>query len=177
MAASNEAAHARLDPALELVGGDADDARPRRSSASGTTIGSGSGTEVESQRSWPAMTLQSSAAVAHREGERPDLVERRAERDQPVPRHRAVGRLEPDHAAQRGRLADRAAGVGAERERREPGGDGRRRSAAGAARDTVGSPTGCGWAPKAEFSVDEPIANSSMLVLPRETRPALVAPA
>ena len=50
--------------------------------------------------------------------ERADLIERRRERDQAVARHAAVGRLQADDAAERRRLADRAAGVGAERERR-----------------------------------------------------------
>ena len=36
-------------------------------------------------------------------------------------------------------------------------------------------PTGCGSTPNAEFSVDEPIANSSMLVLPIGTSPAAFA--
>ena len=40
--------------------------------------------------------------------------------DQPVARDAAVGRFEADDPAQRGRLPDRAAGVGAERHRRQP---------------------------------------------------------
>ncbi len=51
-----------------------------------------------------------------------------------VARDDAVGRLEADDAAERGRLADRAAGVGAERERREPRRDRRGRATARAAR-------------------------------------------
>ena len=42
----------------------------------------------------------------------------------------------------------------------------------GAAGDAGRGPTGCGSVPYALFSVEEPIANSSMLVLPRITRPA-----
>ncbi len=45
----------------------------------------------------------------------PDLIERRGERDHAVARDAAVGRLDADDAAERRRLADRAAGVGAER--------------------------------------------------------------
>ena len=68
--------------------------------------------------------------VADVAGERPDLVERRGERDDPVARHPAVGRLQPDDPGQRRRLADRAAGVGAERERRVVRGDRDRGAAA-----------------------------------------------
>ena len=61
--------------------------------------------------------------VAHGVRERPDLVERRGEGDDAVARHGAVRRLQPDDAAERRRLADRAARVGAER----PAARGRRR--------------------------------------------------
>ena len=104
-------------------------------------------------------------------GERADLVERRAERDQAEPRHQPVGGLDPDHAAQRSGLADRAARVRAQGDRGEPGCHG--------GRDPPDDPPGtrvvsCGLSvgPKAEFSVDEPMANSSMLVLPTATAPA-----
>src|SRR5207237_42171 len=43
-----------------------------------------------------------------------DLVERGAERDEPPARDAPVGGLDPHHAAQRSRLAHRAAGLGAE---------------------------------------------------------------
>ena len=51
-------------------------------------------------------------------GERADLVEAAGERDEAVAADVAVRRLDPDDAAQRGGLADRAAGVAAERRRR-----------------------------------------------------------
>ena len=66
----------------------------------------------------PAITPSTSAASCAVRVERADLIERRGERDQAVARHAAVGRLQPDDAAQRRRLADRSAGVGAERQRR-----------------------------------------------------------
>ena len=66
--------------------------------------------------------------------ERPDLIERRGEREQAVARDASVGRLQPDEAAERGRLADRSAGVGSERGRHQAGGDRDRRSAARPAR-------------------------------------------
>ena len=74
--------------------------------------------------------------------ERPDLVERAGEGDDPVAADPAVGRLEPDDAAQRRRLADRAAGVGADRQRGVEGGDGRRGPAAAATRARGPAPTG-----------------------------------
>ena len=52
-------------------------------------------------------------------GQRPALVERGGEGDHPVARDRAVGRLQADDPAERRRLADRAAGVGADRAGRE----------------------------------------------------------
>ena len=64
----------------------------------------------------------SSARVGDVAGERAGLVERGGEGDHPVAADRAVGRLEPDDPAQRGGLADRAAGVGADRPRRRAGG-------------------------------------------------------
>ena len=72
-------------------------------------------------------------AVAHGLRRRPDLVERRRERDDAVARDGAVGRAQADDPAERGRLLDRAAGVGAERPRREPRRHGGRRAAARAA--------------------------------------------
>ena len=71
-------------------------------------------------------------------GKRADLVERRGERDESVARDEAVAGLQPDDAAERGRLADGAAGVGAER------GDGFARGECGrtAARGTAGDARG-----------------------------------
>ena len=72
--------------------------------------------------------------------ERPGLVERGGEGDHPVAADRAVGGLEADDPAQRGGLADRAAGVGADRPRREAGGDGGGAAAARAAGDARAVP-------------------------------------
>ena len=71
---------------------------------------------------------------------RPNLIERGRKRDQPVARDAAVGRLQADDAAERGRLPDRAAGIGAERNGREAGGDGDSRAAAGSAGDVIRVP-------------------------------------
>ena len=62
------------------------------------------------------------------------LIQARGEGDHAVARHAAIGGLEPGHAAQRRRLADRAAGVGGGGRRHQPGGHRRRRAAGGAAR-------------------------------------------
>ena len=74
--------------------------------------------------------------------QRPALVERGGEGDHPVARDRAVGRLQADDPAQRRGLADRAAGVGADRPGREPAGDRGRRAARGAARARGRGPRG-----------------------------------
>ena len=78
----------------------------------------------------------------------------------------------PDDAGDGGRLADRAAGVGADRQRRlvarPPPPTSRPTEPPGIRARSHGLCVG----PYAEFSVDEPIANSSMLVLPSMTMPA-----
>ena len=79
--------------------------------------------------------LEQQRGVRDGRRERTDLIEAAGERDEPVARHAAVGRLHADDAAQRRRLADRAAGVAAERQRGEAGGDRRRAAAARAAGD------------------------------------------
>ena len=58
---------------------------------------------------------QHAGIVAHGAGERPDMVEAPRARHGAGAAHAAVGRLHADHAAGRGRQADRAAGVGAQR--------------------------------------------------------------
>ena len=88
----------------------------------------------------PADDLVQHRGVQHRPGDRADLVERVGQRDQPVAGHPAVGRLHPDRAGHGSRLADRAAGVGAEGERRLERGHGGGGAAAGAARDPVEVP-------------------------------------
>ena len=144
--------------------------RPRR--ARRRASGAGRAIDVESQRVVTADRLEQQRGVLDRRRERPDLVERRRERDQPVARHDAVGRLHADHTAQRRGLADRAAGVGAQA-------PAARSPAATAAAEPPLEPPGtrvrsCGLrvGPNAEFSVEEPIANSSRLVLPTTTAPA-----
>ncbi len=73
-------------------------------------------------------------------GERPDLIQAAGEGDQPESAHAAVSGFEPSHAAQSGRLSDRAAGVGAHGQRRHRGGHRGGRSAAGTAGNALEIP-------------------------------------
>ena len=82
-------------------------------------------------------TWSSSAASFTFLRERADVIERAGEGDQPVARDAAVGRRDADHAAERRRLADGAAGVRAERDHRRALRHHRRRAAARAARHAV----------------------------------------
>ena len=134
--------HAGLD-ALGL-GGELGRA-PRSAGRAGLAAGKlaprlGDSSEVESQGSLPTRWRKQQRRVGDVAGQRPALVERRGEGDHAVARHRAVGRLQPDDSAQRRRLADRAAGVGADRPGREPGGDRRCRAAARATGHAVEVP-------------------------------------
>ena len=73
-------------------------------------------------------------------GQGPALVERGGEGDHPVTGDGAVGGLHPDDSTERRGLADRAAGVGADRARGEPAGDRRSAAARGSAGYTPGVP-------------------------------------
>ncbi len=98
------------------------------------------------ERVVPADDLVQQRGVEDGARDRAGLVERVGHRDQPVARDPAVGRLGPDRAGHRPRLADRATGVGADRERRHEGGDRRGGAAAGAAGDAVEVPRVAGRA-------------------------------
>ena len=104
------------------------------------------------------------------EGEGADLVERGGEGHEPVAAHATPGGLEADDAAERRGLADRAAGVGAEGDGHHPRGHRGGRPARGAARHAARS-HGLRVGFQALFSVDEPMANSSMFVLPTTIAP------
>ena len=133
-------------------------------------------TEVASSGSWPATAPSSSAVSRDVARERADLVERGREGDQPVARHAAVGRLDA-----RRRRRTRPAGGSSRRCRCRA-----RRAAsppATAAAEPPDEPPGTrvevprvARRLKAECSVDEPMANSSMFVLPRSTAPGLAQP-
>ena len=83
---------------------------------------------------------QHERAVGGRAGHRPHVVHRPRQRQHPGPAHPAVGGLEAGDAAQRGRDADGAAGVGAERARRQPGRHRDARPRRGASRHAVHAP-------------------------------------
>ncbi len=71
----------------------------------------------------PGDRLQHDGAVLDVAGHRTDLIEGGGEGDDAVAADPAIGRLEADDAAVRGRLADRAAGIGSQRGRGLAGGD------------------------------------------------------
>ena len=81
--------------------------------------------------------LQQQRAVLDRARHRPRLVQRAREGDDAPARAAAIGRLDPGDAAERGRLADRAASVGAGGAQAQPGRHGRGRAARAAARHEV----------------------------------------
>ena len=114
--------------------------------------------------------LEQCRRLGDRLGERADLVKRRTERDQAVAAHSAVRRLHADEAAERGWLADRTAGIGTQRQRGEVSGDCRSRTATRTTRDA--SRVERILRRERRVLVDEPIANSSRLVLPTMTAPA-----
>ncbi|MNN19211.1 hypothetical protein D3C81_1324440 [compost metagenome] len=60
--------------------------------------------------------LQDVSGILDVLGNRPDLVQRRSKRHEPVARYPAVGWLKTHHAAIRRGLANRTAGIGTERE-------------------------------------------------------------
>ena len=75
--------------------------------------------------------------VARSARERPEMIEARDERKRARARQPPVGRLQPEQPAERGRHADRAVGVGAERERHQPARDRAARAARRAAGHAV----------------------------------------
>jgi hypothetical protein len=88
----------------------------------------------------PADDLVQQGGVEHRAGARARLVERGRERHEAVARDPAVGRLGPDGAGDGCRLADRAAGVGADGQRRLEEATTAARATAGAAGDALEVP-------------------------------------
>ena len=108
-------------------------ARARSSTAAASTLAGSCGVEAGDR-------LQQQRGIAGRAAHRADVVEGPGERNHAAGAHQPVGRLQPGDAAVRGRLADRAAGVRAERAVTEPRRDGCGRAAGGAARDAVERP-------------------------------------
>ena len=108
----------------------ADVARERRLEVGQRHVGAGAVVRIVARH-----LLQQQRAVLNRARQRARLVERAREGDDAEARAAPVGRLHADDAAERGRLADRAAGIGAGRAEAEFGRDRRRRAARAAARD------------------------------------------
>ena len=169
---------ARLDLGLEALAGQLGhhaDAEPVHASIEVGRPGFGYSPryEVESSGSWPQIASRGAAAILHRPGEWADLVERRGECDQPVPAHQCRRSASfPPH-----RTARPAVGSSRRCRSRRPASDD---PAATDAADPPDDPPGTRlkshglWVvPYAEFSVEEPMANSSRFVLPTITAPPL----
>ena len=90
--------------------------------------------------------VEQQGGVGHVGRQRPDLIERAGEGDQPEARDQAVGRLGSDHAAERGGLTDGAAGVRAQAERRRSRPTRRRRCPPTTRPGPGAGPEDCGWA-------------------------------
>ena len=172
-ASSAPAAAARPRPAPRVDAVDVGELRRRRRRAGPATSAppsSGAGASADRRASPCGRGPRSSRAAARRRrrssANGPIWSRLDANAIRPYRLTRPYVGFTPDHAAQRGGLADRAAGVGAERRaartRRRPPPPIRRSTRRRPARGRAG----CGSAPNAEFSVDEPIANSSRFVLP-----------
>ena len=112
--------------------------------AASTTGGTGASIEVESIGSCPAMTSCSRAASSTVRVHGPAWSSERRERHEAVARDPAVGRLGADRAGDGRRLADRATGVGADRERRLERRDDRLTTRRRTRRGSARGPTGCG---------------------------------
>jgi hypothetical protein len=92
------------------------------------------------ERVVPGDDLQHQRVVAYRAGHRADVIEREGERHDAAAADPAVGRLHPGDAAHRRGVADRAAGIGAERGGEEPGGEAGAAAARRAAGEMVAVP-------------------------------------
>ena len=134
--------HAGLEPLARQLAHHADPQRRRRHRDAPPPPPAGTGASMRRgvQRVVPADDLVQQRRVEHGPGHRAGLVEAAGHRHDALARDAAVGRLDPDGAGQRAGLADRAAGVGADRQRRQPGRDGGGGPAAGAAGRPVGVP-------------------------------------
>ena len=113
--------HAGLDARRHVLGGNAE-AQAVETFGGGQLDLAGQGHRRRVAGVVTGDAAQQQGAVVDRARERPDLVERAREGDEAVARHGAVGGLHAHDAAQRRRLADGAAGVGAQGPERLAGG-------------------------------------------------------
>ena len=116
--------------------------------------------------------LQDFRRIGHGAGHGTGLVQGGAVGDEAAPRDAPVAGFQAHDAAEAGGLADGAARVRSDGGETLPRRHAGRRAAAGAARNPVTCPRDFLVTLKAEFSVDEPMANSSMFALPRMMAPA-----
>ena len=129
-----------LGEACEVAVGDTD---PKAGDAAAEVAGAGLGRTLGADGVGGVRTLdrvERDREITDRARERPDVIEARGEQHDTGARDPAVGRLEPQDAAERRRDADRAVRVGAETQRNEARRDRRRgaaRRAAGHARGVV----------------------------------------
>jgi hypothetical protein len=70
----------------------------------------------------PDEPVQEQRDVRDRACHRPDMIEREGDRKDASARYQVISRLQPDHSAIARRVADRAARVGAERQRHKSSG-------------------------------------------------------
>ena len=132
--------HLRIE-AGTVVGGDPADSQARKRFVQQLRVGG----HLRRQRGRVAGVvagdrLHHQGTVGSRPGQGADLVEARGEGDQSPPADPPVGRLEAGDAAEPGGLADGAAGVGADRHRRQIRRDAGGGAAAGAARGPLQIP-------------------------------------
>ena len=161
-------------PSTSVSSVDDPDAQARDALVERRATDGGAGRRSTSSRSgsWPPIDVEQQRGVGDGRRERPDLVERRRERD----RARSATPRRTSASPRRRRTARRAGGSSrrcrsrarAARTRPRPRRPIRRSSRRARASRSCGLRVG----PNAEFSVDEPIANSSRLVLPTITAPA-----
>ncbi len=112
--------------------------RPRRSARGAGNSSGGRARVVASRGSCPEIAASTRAASSTVRPKHRDAIERRSEGHQPEPADPAVARLDPDDAAERRRLAHRAAGLRPERRRHDARRDECGRAAARSARHPVG---------------------------------------
>ena len=136
----HEAAYVRLHSGNEILLGNTDAHAAHVAGEGSAEVGHRFRTRRGVERVVTGDGLQEQGAVLDIAAERADLVERGGKGDQAVARHAAVGGLEANHATQRSRLADRAAGVCAQGDETFTSSDGRRRPAAGPAGHAVEVP-------------------------------------
>ena len=85
----------------------------------------------------PGNHAQQRGSIAHIARERPDAIERRSKGDQSIARDTPIGGQNADHSAEACGLADRSAGIRAQRRDGHIRGNRRRRTAAGSARNAL----------------------------------------